>query len=57
VPSIRVLTAAAIAAATTMMMIATISLGRNAMTPLISTLIGLGPNTPNASCSTNSIRV
>ena len=57
VPSTSVLTAAAMAAATTTMMIATMSLGRNAMTPLMSWLMGFGPKTPNASCSTNSMSV
>ena len=51
----RVLTAAAIAAATTTMMIATTALGRNVITPSIRSLIGFGPKTPKASCSTKSM--
>ncbi len=56
-PVTRVPTAAAMAEATTMMMIATINLGRNEITPVINSLIGFGPKTPKASCSTNSINV
>ena len=42
------MTALAMAAATTTMTIATMILGRNAMTSCSSSLIGLGPNTLNA---------
>ena len=51
------LTAAAIAAATTRMMIATTRLGRKRITLSSRSLIGLGPKTPNASWSTNSSSV
>ena len=55
--SSRPFTAAAMDAATTRMMIATTRLGRKRMTSSISLLIGLGPKTPKASCSTNSSSV
>jgi hypothetical protein len=48
------LTAEAIATAMTTMMIATAMRGRNATIAASRALIGLGPNTPNASCSVMS---
>jgi hypothetical protein len=45
---------ATIAEATTMMMIATISLGRNAMMLASSRVMGFAGKTPKASCRTNS---
>ncbi len=56
-PSTRVLTAAAMAEATTTMMMATIRLGMKVMTRSIRSLIALGPNTLKASWSTKSMSV
>ena len=50
-------TAVAIAAVTTTMMMATMALGRNAITPVRSALMGFGPKTPKAIWSTNSSSV
>ena len=51
---ITLLTPAAMAAATTTMMMAMKSLGRKAMIAVRRTLIGLGPKALNASCSVKS---
>ena len=46
--------ALAIALATTTMTIATAALGSQPTTPLIRSLTGFGPNTPNAICNVTS---
>ena len=51
----RVFAAAPIADATTMMMIATNTCGKNVTIAVRRSLIGLGPNAENASCRVNSI--
>ena len=53
-PVTRSRTALAIAAATTTMTIATNARGSQDTTPLIRSLIALGPQTPKANCRVNS---